>query len=119
MNQSAEKAPMASPPRPHDCRRHLPHASAGYGSTGVAEGTVALCPVCHRAWVCLPCYQSYGPTTWWRPVRWFSRRDVRRRAASLRPAPHPMTGIDERGRRVSTPAPFDLEPPEYDVEGKP
>ena len=82
----AENGLPVSPPLPgkHDCREALPWRSGGYGSTGYPEGSVALCPSCVRAWVCLPCYQSLGPVTWWRPVWWFSRRDYRQRAAQLR-----------------------------------
>lgn len=85
---SAEKARISPPPpRPHDCRRDLPWQSGGYGSTGHPEDTVALCPTCGKAWVCLPCYESLGPVTWWRPVRWFSRPDLHKRAAALRATP--------------------------------
>jgi len=83
---NAEKdVPIALPPAgpTHDCRQVLPWSSGGYGSTGYPEGAVALC-TCGRAWVCLPCYRSLGPVTEWRQVRWFSRRDYRRRAAALR-----------------------------------
>ena len=71
-------------PERHDCRRYLPDRPGGYGSTGVPDGTVALCPSCGRAWVSLPCYESLGPVTWWRPVRWYSRWRFHLAAAQLR-----------------------------------
>ena len=77
---------ISRPPDKHDCRNHLPWRGGGYGSTGEPDGTVALCRVCDRAWVSLPCFESYGPVTWWRPVHWFSRPDIRRRARALQEA---------------------------------
>lgn len=66
------------PPRKHDCHRCLPWSGGGYGSTGRPEGTLVKCFLCARWWICRPCYQSLGPTTWWKPVRWWHRR-LRRR----------------------------------------
>lgn len=85
---------LSSPPVRHDCRTILPHRDGGYGSTGVPDDTVAVCPMCDLAWVSVPCYESYGPVTWWRRVWWFTRRSVRRRARDLR-------AKDDRGRSIA------------------
>ena len=61
----------------HNCEPLLPSRPGGYGSTGVADGTVTRCPACRRWWVSRPCYESYGPVDWWVPVRWWNRRLLR------------------------------------------
>lgn len=78
--------PPGAPDR-HDCRRVLPWVSHGYGSTGLDDGTVALCPVCDTAWVSSPSYDSLGPTSRWRKVRRWHPREVRDRVEVARRAP--------------------------------
>lgn len=60
----------------HQCS--LPWRDGGYGSTGLPDGTLASCTQCGRWWFSTPCYESFGPTSWWAPVRWYHRR-LRRR----------------------------------------
>lgn len=66
------------PPSKHHCTDLAPSRPGGYGSTGVPNGTLWCCPMCHRWWVSGPCYQSYGPTSAWYKVRWYHLR-LRRR----------------------------------------
>ena len=63
------------PDKRHYCDELAPSRSGpGYGATGVADGTLWCCPLCHRWWVSQPCYESYGPTTAWYKVRWYHFR---------------------------------------------
>lgn len=58
----------------------LPWKSGGYGSTGLPDGTVFICPGCTTPWWAAPCYESFGPTQKWHRVRWYHWR-LRRRIA--------------------------------------
>lgn len=69
---------LLPPPDPHRCQSDLPCDRGGYGSTGYPDGTIARCPSCARWWLSGPCYEHYGPTSRWRPVRWY-HREARRR----------------------------------------
>lgn len=68
---------IEAPAPSHQCA--LPWNSGGYGSTGEADGTLVRC-WCRRWWFSAPCYQSLGPVTHWRRVRWWHWR-LRRRIA--------------------------------------
>ena len=70
---SAEVKVWPPPETKHRCQRHLPWDSSGYGSTGYPNGAVAVCS-CGRAWYSDACFESYGPTEKWYPVRWYHRR---------------------------------------------
>ena len=75
----AEIAPLAQ----HRCT--LPSEQGGYGSTGKPDGTLIRCGECLRWWESRPCYESFGPVDWWRPVRWWNltaRRRIAREEAS-------------------------------------
>jgi hypothetical protein len=73
------------PPTPPDHVHDLPHRDGGYGSTGMAEGTVVQCEGCGLWFLCVPCYESLGPTSVWTRVRWW-HRDARRRITALEAA---------------------------------
>lgn len=63
---------IPAPPRGHHCA--LPWDRVGYGSTGQRDGTVFVCGKCEQAWFSAPCYQTFGPTSHWRRVRWWHFR---------------------------------------------
>lgn len=62
---------IPAPTLPHNCLAVLPWERGGYGSTGDETGALRRCPECGRWWVSRPCYESFGPTSHWLPVRWY------------------------------------------------
>ena len=72
---------LPPPDAGHSCP--LPHRSGGYGSTGHPDGVVFICSECGAEWISRPCFESYGPTSVWKPVRWW-HFSARRRIAEAR-----------------------------------
>jgi hypothetical protein len=60
-------------PQPHECA--LPHTKGGgYGGTGYPEGAIFICDDCDTDYVCVPSYETLGPVSKWRKVRWWHWR---------------------------------------------